>query len=58
MNVADTIRPDKIIGYAVPDRLSEYCTTLEWFIINIESARILGDMHYTYVAERCNFNAA
>lgn len=58
MNVAGTIRSDEMVGYAVPDRGSEYCTTVEWFISNIESARILGDMHYADVAERCFFNAA
>jgi hypothetical protein len=58
MNVAGTLKSDEMVGYAVPDRGSEYCTTVEWFISNIESARIVGDMHFADVAERCYFNAA
>jgi DUF1680 family protein len=58
MNVAGTIRSDEMIGYAAPDRGSEYCTTVEWFITNIETARISGKMKYADIAERCYFNAA
>jgi DUF1680 family protein len=58
MNVAGTIRSDEMVGYAVPDRGSEYCTTVEWFITNVETARITGKMQYADVAERCYFNAA
>ena len=58
MNVAGTIRSDEMVSYAVPDRGSEYCATVEWFITNIESARITGNMQYADIAERCYFNAA
>jgi uncharacterized protein len=58
MNVAGTIRSDEMVGFAVPDRGSEYCTTVEWFISAMETARITGDMSFADVAERCYFNAA
>ncbi|MGB9746478.1 MAG: beta-L-arabinofuranosidase domain-containing protein [Bacteroidales bacterium] len=58
MNVAGTLRSDEMVGFAVPDRGSEFCTTVEWFISSIQTARISGKMKYADIAERCYFNAA